>query len=718
MDAFFFPDWKYLQASPLKDGAKSTSFGVKDPIVHSIPDNRVLSTGFGAGTPMCELIPSHNGVSVTLVVHHVPVWLVGWFEFASNFSVIWMSGRVSEWFGVRVFIRVCSWCSGDFLVIWMSEWEWVSEWMKLSRASRSNNTLEQYTRTVRSNSTYQYANTPTVANPTYSPITMYRKKTHPLINLSVFLRGGWRMMSGSGGLNPSAVAGGPSVTRFTQRSWTGIKPLGKSQRCSEKMDATSPMLEEIKYRIKLSCRVDRRPCSIADTIVAKLSSARIISDASLATSVPAIPIATPILAALRAVRRSHHHQSWRELRPDSSRVQQCIACPWVPFWEKNTSWLRQNSFLLHTFSVLNSRPVSERSERSDLGEHVDVLANRLRGLSCHLWSQWLEFQHPCILWWQPVLHLDEDPRYPQVPQTPCHSRLFRSYDRPREYSELRFRVRPGEVRECSARYVSLRMPTRRGVAAISSTLSSIKSRIFFDIFFSSPSKSRSSCIERAFSGAPLPKRYLRCSKICTQQTCSFSYDRTEYLCCLRVFQWFSQWVSDLLERTHTTISQSWFICVSTSARPWPASSSLPRPYAASVGSPNRTAFPVALTRTLVAMCCDVDKFRFTLERGDTSSSFESAVTRIVSGSRDHILRKRIVCTTHDDFVTVISFFVSVPVLSDKITVQHPNVSTLGSFLTIAFLLTICLVPNARHNVITAGSPSGIAATPNATAILR
>ena len=42
------------------------------------------------------------------------------------------------------------------------------------------------------------------------------------------------------------------------------------------------------------------PSSTALTIVAKLSSARIISEASLATSVPEIPIAIPIDAYLSA----------------------------------------------------------------------------------------------------------------------------------------------------------------------------------------------------------------------------------------------------------------------------------------------------------------------------------------------------------------------------------------------------------------------------------
>ena len=48
---------------------------------------------------------------------------------------------------------------------------------------------------------------------------------------------------------------------------------------------------------------------------------------------------------------------------------------------------------------------------------------------------------------------------------------------------------------------------------------------------------------------------------------------------------------------------------------------------------------------------------------------------------------------------------------------HPRVSTDGSLRTITFLLAILLVPKLNHNVITAGSPSGIAATPSATATL-
>ena len=62
--------------------------------------------------------------------------------------------------------------------------------------------------------------------------------------------------------------------------------------------------------------------------------------------------------------------------------------------------------------------------------------------------------------------------------------------------------------------------------------------------------------------------------------------------------------------------------------------------------------------------------------------------------------------------------VSVPVLSLQMTEVHPSVSTLCSLRTMAFFLAILRVPSARQVVITAGSPSGIAATASATAILK
>lgn len=56
----------------------------------------------------------------------------------------------------------------------------------------------------------------------------------------------------------------------------------------------------------------------------------------------------------------------------------------------------------------------------------------------------------------------------------------------------------------------------------------------------------------------------------------------------------------------------------------------------------------------------------------------------------------------------------IPVLSEQMTDTLPNVSTLGSFLTMAFLLDIRSTPSASVTVTTIGSPSGIAATASDT----
>ena len=91
---------------------------------------------------------------------------------------------------------------------------------------------------------------PTVAAPTYMPITMNLKKVHPLISSSSASLGGFFMISISGGLKPRAVAGGPSVTRFTQSNYTEVKPSGIPSIAVKKILATSPMFEEIRYLMK------------------------------------------------------------------------------------------------------------------------------------------------------------------------------------------------------------------------------------------------------------------------------------------------------------------------------------------------------------------------------------------------------------------------------------------------------------------------------------
>lgn len=71
-------------------------------------------------------------------------------------------------------------------------------------------------------------------------------------------------------------------------------------------------------------------------------------------------------------------------------------------------------------------------------------------------------------------------------------------------------------------------------------------------------------------------------------------------------------------------------------------------------------------------------------------------------------------TLHTDIWLV----VRVPVLSEQMTEVQPRVSTDGRLRTMAFFLAMRRVPRARQVVMTAGSPSGMAATANATAILK
>jgi hypothetical protein len=61
------------------------------------------------------------------------------------------------------------------------------------------------------------------------------------------LRGGFRIISTSAGLKPRAVAGGPSVTKFTHKSCTGIIHSGIPNAAVKKMDITSPTLDDIMY---------------------------------------------------------------------------------------------------------------------------------------------------------------------------------------------------------------------------------------------------------------------------------------------------------------------------------------------------------------------------------------------------------------------------------------------------------------------------------------
>lgn len=52
------------------------------------------------------------------------------------------------------------------------------------------------------------------------------------------------MIEWSDGLKPSAVAGKPPVTRFTQRSCTGVKASGMPRRTVKKIETAPAIFEE------------------------------------------------------------------------------------------------------------------------------------------------------------------------------------------------------------------------------------------------------------------------------------------------------------------------------------------------------------------------------------------------------------------------------------------------------------------------------------------
>ena len=69
-------------------------------------------------------------------------------------------------------------------------------------------------------------------------------------------------------------------------------------------------------------------------------------------------------------------------------------------------------------------------------------------------------------------------------------------------------------------------------------------------------------------------------------------------------------------------------------------------------------------------------------------------------------------------VTVMRFMVSVPVLSEQITVALPRASTAGRRRMMAFCAIICCTPMASTMVTIASSPSGMAATARLMAVMN
>ncbi|TVQ60811.1 MAG: hypothetical protein EA379_07485 [Phycisphaerales bacterium] len=97
---------------------------------------------------------------------------------------------------------------------------------------------------------------------------------------------------------------------------------------------------------------------------------------------------------------------------------------------------------------------------------------------------------------------------------------------------------------------------------------------------------------------------------------------------------------------------------------------------------------------------------------DSPSSSRTPPVSGSSASPSNIYAPRVVQSRR----TTMRFCVSVPVLSDAITVQLPSVSTAGNRRITAFCFAIRRTLTASATVITMGRPSGMAATAMATAV--
>ena len=125
--------------------------------------------------------------------------------------------------------------------------------------------------------------------------------SRPYSTPSFGFRGDRSITSFSGGSIVNAIAGPPSVTRLRYRIIPAVKGSSKPSIAKVPMRANSSKLDLNRKKenfLMLSYMV--RPPSTALTIVAKLSSASTMSDASFVTSVPVIPMAMPISACFSA----------------------------------------------------------------------------------------------------------------------------------------------------------------------------------------------------------------------------------------------------------------------------------------------------------------------------------------------------------------------------------------------------------------------------------
>mmetsp|Transcript_108104 Transcript_108104/g.348966 ORF Transcript_108104/g.348966 Transcript_108104/m.348966 type:complete len:217 (+) Transcript_108104:733-1383(+) len=114
---------------------------------------------------------------------------------------------------------------------------------------------------------------------------------------SSFGRGRFIRIVFSPGSMPKAIEGGRSVTRIRNKICRGLRITGTPATMHTKICMTSAMCTDMMKATNFWMPAYMtRPFSTAATMEQKLSSVKTMSDAPLATSVPWMPIATPMSA--------------------------------------------------------------------------------------------------------------------------------------------------------------------------------------------------------------------------------------------------------------------------------------------------------------------------------------------------------------------------------------------------------------------------------------
>mmetsp|Transcript_7800 Transcript_7800/g.18223 ORF Transcript_7800/g.18223 Transcript_7800/m.18223 type:complete len:253 (-) Transcript_7800:771-1529(-) len=117
-----------------------------------------------------------------------------------------------------------------------------------------------------------------------------------------------------------------------------------------------------------------RPSSTAATMVAKLSSASTMSDASLATSVPAMPMATPMAACLSAGASLTPSPVMAVTSPLSLRIliSACLSRGSVREKTIDLEWLVSSALRFSSGSAKKSAPVKERSATGSSASRMPI----------------------------------------------------------------------------------------------------------------------------------------------------------------------------------------------------------------------------------------------------------------------------------------------------------------------------------------------------------